>query len=374
MTKETILINGIILFYIIQRISEMLISSNNEKWLKLNCGAVEVDPSEGLRMKLFHSLWFVSLIVESNFKKEFFPDIASLLIYVVLGICLGIRFYSMEKLKQFWTIKIFSLNRQILYTQGLYKYLRHPNYLVVILEFIFLPLLFKSYFTMIVFSLINLYIVFKRIELEEGVLMSHSDYAEKFLGIKKLFPFFAFALFVSLSNTLYANELSYQFKSYKEASTADTYIKFNGESTKLGFITTGFDGYAKTIRGTYQLSDDNVKSVELVVETGSLDTDLGARNSKMVNEILSMDKFPNIYVRVAGPVHLTVGEQTVVMIFKVKEKEVSKEVKINLSKKETRWIIQGSLSLGIKELNLPDPSIAIAKVRDSFDLRFSIGL
>ena len=371
MTKSLLISNGIIFFYIIQRLSEVAMSRENEKWLKEHCSAKEVDPLESLRMKIFHSLWFVALILETNIRQEVHSNITSLVIYIILGSCLGVRFYSMEKLKRFWTIKIFTMQNQKIVTDGLYKYLRHPNYLVVILEFIFIPLLFKAYFTLVIFSLANLFILTKRIKLEESVLMSQSDYRQKFSGVKRLIPFFLIVL-ISTNNFVDASELSYQFKNYDEARESVNYLKFEGASTKLGLITTSFDGYAKDIQINYDLAHDQLNSLEVTILVKGLDTDIKSRDEKMHNEIFEFGVHPIIKARALGKLVLAPGEQNVDMLFTVKGKELTKKIKLKIEKKEDRFFISGQTSLSLKELALPDPSIAIATVRDNFDVKFAI--
>lgn len=371
MSKDIIILNLIILFYIIQRLSEMVISNQNEKLLKEKYNAVEVSPKESIRMKIFHILWFISLITEANLKQNYFSGLSSLLIYSVLGFCLAIRFHSMEKLKSFWTIKIFSMDEQKIVTDGLYRYIRHPNYLVVIIEFIFLPLLFKSYFTLIVFSILNIFILKKRIELEEATLMAQSNYNGLFMNIKKLTPFFSIlVLFISYS--LSAKELNFHFKDYKEAKKAENFIRFEGESTKLGFITTSFDGYIKDFRVNYELVNNQLRGLTVNIATDSLDTDIDSRNEKMVKKILEGERYPLIKAEHSDQVNLIEGEQTIEMIFIIKGKKISRPVNFLVEKKADGYLIKGNTSIGFKEAELPDPSIAIATVNDTLKLNFSI--
>ena len=63
---------------------------------------------------------------------------------------------------------------------GPYRHLRHPNYLVVVLEFLFLPLLMRAPVTLVVFSLANLVVLRQRIRLEEQSLRELTDYEKVF--------------------------------------------------------------------------------------------------------------------------------------------------------------------------------------------------
>jgi methyltransferase len=373
MTKNLFILNGIIIFYIIQRLSEVLISKENEVWLKKHCNAVEVNPREGLRMKIFHTLWFISLLLEANIKREFSSNWMSLGIYIILGLCLGVRIYSMEKLKKFWTIKIFSLDNQVIVTDGLYKYIRHPNYLVVIIELIFLPLLFKAYYTLVIFSFLNLFILKKRIELEEETIMAKTKYEEHFKHIKRIAPFFTILFFLGL-NSLQAEELNYQFIDYNEAKKSENFIKFEGQSTKFGLITTTFNGYAKEFKVHYNLSNNQLNELDVKIAVKGLDTDISSRDDKMLNSILDMSSYPEIQARIQEKVILTEGGQVVYMVFSVKGKKVTKAVKISIEKKADKFSITGNTVLGLHELGLPDPSIVIAKVDENFDLSFAIML
>lgn len=371
MGKDIIIMNAIILFYIIQRVSEMVISQNNEKLLKKNFQAIEVDKKESLRMRIFHTLWFISLLIESNVRHNLQSDEVSAIIYIVLGLCLAIRFHTMEKLKQFWTIKVLSLDYQKIITSGLYNYIRHPNYLVVVLEFIFIPLLFKAYITLAVFSILNIFILKKRIALEEEALMSHHGY-KVYSAEKKRFLPYLFIFLVSFN--LRAEEVNYHFANYSEAKDAKNFVKFESKSTKLGFITTGFDGYAKDIKIEYLNKANELTGLSVTIPVRGLDTDNSSRDEKMHQQIMDAEKFPVIHIVANDKITLEEGSYNKDMIFTIKDKKTIRPVKFDIKKDGKKVIVTGSASLGLAETGLPDPSIAIAKVRDLFDLKFSVEL
>lgn len=63
---------------------------------------------------------------------------------------------------------------------GPYRLRPHPNYLVVTLEFIVLPLLMQAPYTLALFFPLNLLVLRQRIRLEEKALREFTDYSEKF--------------------------------------------------------------------------------------------------------------------------------------------------------------------------------------------------
>lgn len=189
MTSEQQYIFGIILFYLIQRLSELFLNKTNERYLIENFDAVEIDPQDSFRMKFFHSLWFISLISESIWHGKLAQNELSTISFVVLIIAMLIRLHSISLLKEFWTIKIYSLSPRPFIQDGLYKILRHPNYLAVILELIFIPVLLGCHYTAIIFTIGNVWVLRKRIQLEESELTTNPDYSLAMKNTKKLIPF-----------------------------------------------------------------------------------------------------------------------------------------------------------------------------------------
>jgi methyltransferase len=71
-------------------------------------------------------------------------------------------------------------------TDGIYRYLRHPNYIGVILELAAFPLIYSAYYTALLFSFLNLLLLRARIRLEEQALASDNNYLH-FLGDRPRF-------------------------------------------------------------------------------------------------------------------------------------------------------------------------------------------
>lgn len=63
--------------------------------------------------------------------------------------------------------------------RGPYRLMRHPNYLVAVLEFALIPLLMRAPLCL-VFFFVNLLLLRRRIRLEEQTLRQFTDYSERF--------------------------------------------------------------------------------------------------------------------------------------------------------------------------------------------------
>ena len=103
--------------------------------------------------------------------------ITCLSLLVILQIC---RLWCMVSLGEYWNTRIIVLPGAKVVCRGPYRYLRHPNYLIVTLEFATIPLLMRSPVTLMIFFLANLAVLRQRIRLEEQALRSETDYGDVF--------------------------------------------------------------------------------------------------------------------------------------------------------------------------------------------------
>lgn len=150
------------------RIFEVVLSGLHRRTL-LARGGREFFPESFQRIALMHGLFIGALAVES------FPWAIPLdrLSYVCLAVLAGIqagRWWCMAALGENWNVRIIVVPGEVRKRTGPYRWIRHPNYLLVVLEFVFLPLLTRSFITLAVFSLANLLLLRQRIRLEEMAL------------------------------------------------------------------------------------------------------------------------------------------------------------------------------------------------------------
>jgi methyltransferase len=82
----------------------------------------------------------------------------------------GLRMASMRALGEFWTVRVIVLDGAALVRRGPYRFLRHPNYLAVVIELLSAPLMFGAWRTALAFSIANLLALRVRIRCEERAL------------------------------------------------------------------------------------------------------------------------------------------------------------------------------------------------------------
>ncbi|WP_088044095.1 isoprenylcysteine carboxyl methyltransferase family protein [Bacillus sp. EAC] len=159
----------IFLFIIVQRLFELKIAKNNEKKLKMR-GAIELGQAHYKYFIILHSTFFISIVVENYFieyvKLSFFTFLFSLFLILQLA-----RVWVISTLGERWNTKIIVLPNEKLINKGLYKYIKHPNYLIVTLELIIIPIMFHAYITTVIFSISNLILLKVRIREENKALL-----------------------------------------------------------------------------------------------------------------------------------------------------------------------------------------------------------
>lgn len=155
-----------ITFIIVLRIVELIIARSNEKWMRAQ-GALEYGQAHYPFIVALHSLFFVSLIVEYSLsdKQHLYPIL--ILVYMLV---VTLKFWVIGSLGKYWNTKILRIPNAVLVKKGLYKYIKHPNYVLVVVELLLIPLCFQLYVTAIVFGLLNALMLRVRIREENRVL------------------------------------------------------------------------------------------------------------------------------------------------------------------------------------------------------------
>jgi polyisoprenoid-binding protein YceI len=164
-------------------------------------------------------------------------------------------------------------------------------------------------------------------------------------------------------------ENQYTYQDYDHVSDSN-FIKFGSESTKFGLLTTSFEGKILSFSISGKMDKDGFENVLVKIPVSSLSTDLGARDEKMQDEILNKSSHPEIRISFLSKIPLGEGEQRAVMNIQGRDHPINLSVKV-VENAGVR-VVSGSGSFKLTELGLPDPSIAIAKVRDQFDLSFRV--
>jgi methyltransferase len=148
----------------IERLSELWLARRNTAVL-LAKGAREVAPGHYPAIVLLHALWLASLWI---FGWASALSLSWLTVFLALQ---GCRAWILITLGGRWTTRIIVVPAAPLVSSGPYRFLSHPNYLVVIGEIATLPLCLGLPAVALIFSIANAGILWIRVRAENAALI-----------------------------------------------------------------------------------------------------------------------------------------------------------------------------------------------------------
>ena len=149
-------------FIVLQRLGELVLARRNTARLLQN-GAREVGKTHYPVMVAMHAAWVLCLVVFGHDQRVSLPWLA---VFVLLQ--LG-RLWILATLGPRWTTRIIISDRPLV-VQGPFRFMRHPNYALVVAEIVVAPMVLGLYWVAIVFSVLNAAMLWVRIGVEEKAL------------------------------------------------------------------------------------------------------------------------------------------------------------------------------------------------------------
>ena len=166
---------GLIGLVVLERLLELVITERNARSLRAR-GGFEVGRAHFLPMALLHTCLLAAAPLEVFlFERSFRPLFGGVMLLLLAG-TMALRYWAISSLGDRWTTRVFVVPGEPPVAKGPYRWLRHPNYLAVIVEVAVLPLIHGAWWTAIAFSTGNALVLRTRIRVEEEALASHSDY------------------------------------------------------------------------------------------------------------------------------------------------------------------------------------------------------
>lgn len=150
-------------FVTLQRLAELAVSRRNTAAL-LAAGGREVGAGHYPLIVLVHAGWLAALWLLAPGRPILWPLVA---VFALLQL---LRLWVLVTLGRRWTTRIIVLPGAPLVARGPFRFLRHPNYAVVVAEIAVLPLAFGLWEVSLAFSLLNAAILAVRIRAEERAL------------------------------------------------------------------------------------------------------------------------------------------------------------------------------------------------------------
>jgi methyltransferase len=156
-------------YVVILRLAELIYARRNTKAL-LSEGGKELGASHYPIMVGMHALWLAEIIWIAQPDAD--PNPALLAVFFLSQL---FRFWTLASIGRWWTTRIISAPHFPRITAGPYKYLRHPNYTVVIIEIALIPMLLGAQWVAFCFTILNAAMLWWRISIEEQALKERRD-------------------------------------------------------------------------------------------------------------------------------------------------------------------------------------------------------
>ena len=158
----------LVAFLVAQRLAELALATRNTRRLR-NAGGVEFGAAHYPLMVALHACWLLGLWTYGHDRSI---EPIGLAAFVVLQ---AGRVWVIASLGSRWTTRVIVVPGSVAVVRGPYRWLRHPNYLIVALEIAVVPLALGLPLFALVFSLLNAALLAYRIRVENRALAWTAD-------------------------------------------------------------------------------------------------------------------------------------------------------------------------------------------------------
>lgn len=151
-------------YIVIQRLAELAYANANTRRL-LAEGGREYGAAHYPLFIVLHTGWLISIaqFAEPTIR----PDILLLNAFIASQ---TFRFWTLASIGRWWTTRIISAPHFPRVKRGPYRFIKHPNYALVVVEIALLPLLLGASMMALTFSILNAVLLWWRTRVENAVL------------------------------------------------------------------------------------------------------------------------------------------------------------------------------------------------------------
>jgi methyltransferase len=151
-------------YVVIQRLAELAYANANTRRL-LAEGGREYGAAHYPLFIVLHTGWLISIALFAEPTTR--PDLLLLNAFIASQ---TFRFWTLASIGRWWTTRIISAAHFPKVKRGPYRFIKHPNYALVVVEIALLPLLLGAPAMALTFSVLNAVLLWWRIRVENAVL------------------------------------------------------------------------------------------------------------------------------------------------------------------------------------------------------------
>ncbi|AKT36467.1 isoprenylcysteine carboxyl methyltransferase [Chondromyces crocatus] len=184
MTSQALYL-GFLGFLAVERLAELHLSSRNAAWAFAR-GGVEMGQGHYPIMAAFHTLFLGACATEVLFLDRAFPGALGWMALALAALAQGLRYWAVSTLGPRWNTRVIVVPGLAPVVGGPYRFLRHPNYVAVMMEMAVVPLIHGAWISAVLFSVGNALLLWVRIRAEERAL--GPLWADAFAGRPRFVP------------------------------------------------------------------------------------------------------------------------------------------------------------------------------------------
>ena len=160
---------GLIALVMVIRFAELGVAKRNRAWA-MERGGVETGAEHYPVMVTLHTALFAGCLLEVPFAdRPFLPWLGWPMLALLAG-AHALRWWCIRTLGPQWNTRVIRVPGAPMVTGGPYRWLRHPNYVAVVVEGFALPLVHTAWITALAFTVLNALLLRVRLRVENEAL------------------------------------------------------------------------------------------------------------------------------------------------------------------------------------------------------------
>ena len=169
------------------RLVELRISRRNQQQLQRR-GVLKIAEPHFRWMVFVHAGILAGAAAEVMLLHRPLIPVLAIAMAMLFALANALRWWVIRTLAGHWNVEVMASSRVGVVTAGPYRWVRHPNYVAVVMELFALPMMHTAWITALAGTLANLEILRRRLRVEDGVLMADPAYRGTMGGKPRFLP------------------------------------------------------------------------------------------------------------------------------------------------------------------------------------------
>ncbi|MEU7722879.1 isoprenylcysteine carboxyl methyltransferase family protein [Streptomyces tibetensis] len=153
----------------VERLAELVVARRNASWTLARAGVEHGRGHYPAMVALHTGLLLCCLLEPALADRPFVPALGGPMLVLVL-LAQALRWWCVTTLGPYWNTRVIVVPGARLVGTGPYRFLRHPNYVAVVVEIAALPLVHGAWLSALVFTVANAWLLTVRIRCENAAL------------------------------------------------------------------------------------------------------------------------------------------------------------------------------------------------------------